>query len=734
MLVELDITRLKEAETKDKFLTALTVEGTKGDYALLQACLNVYRPPERNTQNSQDAIQSMLLSAFKQNVTKVIEYLDIDKSGTVSKAEFIHGSKKIAKGYDDVEFETLFTIYAEKANAREVTNAQLKTHLENFLKRVMESKKTAQANGRSLKDNFELVREKIKRFFNMDTSVFYQDLTTFDMDGKGKVTFSDLTYYLAYTSISLTDEDKKTLGLTFRAVGSTLLSIDYVTSMIFFGKANSHTLCEVDRTLIQKMFFSQIREEMNLYKLSSFDIYQDFLGMISHAGDGKITISKVDLQAVVNKKQLGFSTEETSELFQLIAQGGKDGFDYRMFRNAIYGRELEDVTWMIFKLDERLRSKQIDLHQFFFKTGQQEILFKDFADSVLVLDPLLKYDDIDLLFCRLDKSANNKVDLKELEQLFIEYSVFCDFKQYLIAYAQKNGKDLVDILSMTDNYDSLLKEDFKKLVREITEGKFSEDDIGRMFRLLDKDQDGAVSKIEMKEILDLAQKQLYNAREYLTFRNGVIEYCEKEKLSLRQVFERFSDRKSSKITKVEIKKMAEATISYSGVKLSVIQAVLDANMSDTIDLKEFKEGILGPNVDVEQLMITIRRILAKRNEDFHVLFKRFDTDNNDSLDHFEFKNFLKLLGLRLNFVESEKLFDVLAMNDRDQITKKDFFGTFVAVSKDDVMSKNIATIIQAYKAKVKKDKPVQHDTRVRSQSNDLCHSWKTEKGSFSGVL
>jgi Ca2+-binding EF-hand superfamily protein len=700
MLNDLKVVSYMQMEDNNKFLDALSLEPEKIDFNLLQACLNVYKPPERHSQSSQEAIQSIFLTAFKSNVPKAVDYLDIDRSGAVNKAEFVEGIKKIVREYDPIEFQTLYSIISRQSNAREIPNSQMKEHFEKFLEKQLEMKRNQLSNGRSTSENFEIVREKIRRFFNMDTTVFYQDLLTFDTEGKGRVTFSQLTYYLSYTTISLSDEDRKTLGLMFHAVASTPLMIDYVTSMIFFGKANSHTLGEVDRTLIQKMFFSQIREEMNLYKLSSFDIFQDFLSLVSQGGDGKQTLSKVDLQAIINKKQLGLSSDEISELYSLIAHDAKDGFDYRLFRAELYGRELGDVTWLIFKLDERLRSQQLQLQQHFFKPGQQEISSKECCDMLLALDPLLKYDEMDLLFCKMDKNANNRIDYKELELIFTEHSVLCDFKQYLVKYAEKNGKDLADILSLTDNYDSLLKEEFRKLVKEITESNFTEDQIGRMFRLLDKDNDSAVSKIELKEILDLAQKQLYNSREFLTFKNGVIDYCESKNMTLRQLFQRYADRASGSISKVEIKRMAEDTIKYSGIKVGVIQKALDANMNDTIDYSEFKEAILNSNIDVDNLIVNIKRILANRNEDFHAIFKTFDTDNNDMIDAYEFKNFIKKLGIRLNFIEGEKLFDILAISNKDQINKKDFFGTLVADTKDQVSSRNIATVIQQYKAKV----------------------------------
>ena len=103
MLDDLNIVSYKQLEDKNKFLNALILEGNKADFSLLQSCLNVYKPPEKNLQSAQDAILSGFLTSFKFNIPKAMDYLDIDRSGAVSKGEFIHGVKGIVKGYEHVE-------------------------------------------------------------------------------------------------------------------------------------------------------------------------------------------------------------------------------------------------------------------------------------------------------------------------------------------------------------------------------------------------------------------------------------------------------------------------------------------------------------------------------------------------------------------------------------------------------------------------------------------------------
>lgn len=587
---------------------------------------------------------------------------------------------------------------AKNDQAREIKNNQILDYLDKFIEKEREERRI-QAAGGTQKVTFEALRESIKMFFNMDSSAFYQDLLTFDSSKDHKIKFSDLIYYLTYSMGELSDAERSVLNQKFRAVGSTLLSIEYVTSMIFHGKANIQTLNTIEKSRVQKIFYSQIRSEMNLKRLSSFDVFQNFLATASHvANESREKINEKDMQAVVDSMKLGMSTDEIEELFRLISDGAT-AFDYKVFRDKLYGKELEDLTGLIFKLDERLRAKQVTLQEHFYQYGQDKIIFRDFAERMLDIDPTLKYDDMDIMFCAMDNNADLRVSVNEFLMLMTKYSTLNEFKNHLVFYARNKGKELSDILYMTGNtYDGLLKEEFKKLVKDITEGKFTEEDAERLFAILDKDNSRSISKTEMSEILDLAQKQLYNIKEFLMFRNAVIEHCQKNKSSIQEFFKKYAEG-SDKLTKGGLNRMINDVVKYRGADKQLIQAVLDSNMSDTIDLKEFKTAIIGPDVEVDILIINIRRMMANTNLNVDEIFNNFDQDRRGTLDFFEFTNFLTKLNLRLTFVEVEKLFDVLAFTDSEHIKKSEFFQAFSA-DPSNSSSESIVKVINDFKLKV----------------------------------
>lgn len=104
MLAQMDIQAYKELPDKARFIDALRTNdsGTGIDYQLLQACFNVYKAAEPSNESPQSGIVRMLLAKFNQNAARVVEYLDIDNNGSISKAEFMEGSRRIANRYDKV--------------------------------------------------------------------------------------------------------------------------------------------------------------------------------------------------------------------------------------------------------------------------------------------------------------------------------------------------------------------------------------------------------------------------------------------------------------------------------------------------------------------------------------------------------------------------------------------------------------------------------------------------------
>lgn len=101
---DLDVRSYKDLKDQDKLIESLCYDGNINliDYHLLQACSNVYKPQDKQDNNPQSAIIRILLQKFNQKPIKVIEFLDIDGNGNISRQEFIEGSMKMAYRFDRV--------------------------------------------------------------------------------------------------------------------------------------------------------------------------------------------------------------------------------------------------------------------------------------------------------------------------------------------------------------------------------------------------------------------------------------------------------------------------------------------------------------------------------------------------------------------------------------------------------------------------------------------------------
>ena len=122
--------------------------------------------------------------------------------------------------------------------------------------------------------DFTKARLKIKRYFNEDSSRFYQDLQTFNLDANNRIQWGDILYYLDHSGVNLSDKEKKTLASQFKAVPSSFVSTEYITSMIFHGKANLATVSTLDKSATQQLFFTQVKEMINAQRKSSLNIFK----------------------------------------------------------------------------------------------------------------------------------------------------------------------------------------------------------------------------------------------------------------------------------------------------------------------------------------------------------------------------------------------------------------------------------------------------------------------------
>jgi Ca2+-binding EF-hand superfamily protein len=84
--------------------------------------------------------------------------------------------------------------------------------------------------------------------------------------------------------------------------------------------------------------------------------------------------------------------------------------------------------------------------------------------------------------------------------------------------------------------------------------------VNLLFQQLDKDGSRTISKFEISDVLDLAQNEILMDREMHIFRAYIVEHCEKNTISLWELFKRYDRSSDTKLGHDELHLMLKETI------------------------------------------------------------------------------------------------------------------------------------------------------------------------------
>lgn len=192
-----------------------------------------------------------------------------------------------------------------------------------------------------------------------------------------------------------------------------------------------------------------------------------------------------------------------------------------------------------------------------------------------------------------------------------------------------------------------------------------------IWQKVDINKDGKASKTELAEIMDITQKELLHTREYQSFRSSVILYCEENKASLRTLFDRF--KQNERMTATKFRELVRFIDKNQEDNFNLLKGMFDKDLSLEIDYSEFRDGIIGEKVDGPDLIYTVKRIIRSNNISVDDIFARagHSVAREDSeLTYSEFVKFLDNLYLRLDFIQKEKIFEMVDYNGKNRISKR----------------------------------------------------------------
>lgn len=465
---ELNVTKyLEDESTANKFDNDLKATGRSDmiDFNAFKSFLYLFMPVSRR-EEAKEGVLTALLARYGNNAKKTVEGLNVKVDNDITRVEFCTVAKKICSQYSEAEINNTYSIIVGDVNKNDITVQDLIIFLENFIE-SKKQKATQDPNPTSnaaINKEFDQTREKIRRFFNYDSSRFSQDINLYA--NQRKIKMSVALDYLERATLKLTKEERDILSKKIDPNMNGIVDVDHITSLIFFGKANLSTLTVMHYSAQLQLFLQQVRNEINNTGKGSYEVFMRL--------DGKQdkVIDQNELSTAINTYGLVMDVNDQLEVFTAISQN-RTFFTIEDFRKTLHGKKLEDLGQLVFEIQDKAKAEgKKSPEELFFpsKVEMPELDFNAFATNMLKVNKTWTYEVIDICFSKMDGDCTGKVGVDKFNNLISDYAILNDFKDYLVQYAQNHGKHLQEVFAIASFSDGMVKEDFKRFCKTITEG------------------------------------------------------------------------------------------------------------------------------------------------------------------------------------------------------------------------------------------------------------------------
>ena len=194
-----------------------------------------------------------------------------------------------------------------------------------------------------------------------------------------------------------------------------------------------------------------------------------------------------------------------------------------------------------------------------------------------------------------------------------------------------------------------------------------------LYKKLDKDGSGSISKVELSEIYDLTQKELFSLKDFVLFQNAVISYCDQIRISLDQLFKNFSV--ADVMTVDKLQELAKQIFKNSSgqINLTVLTSAIDKDFSGRISKQEFKDAILGTEINPEELINSVKRVVMYNRTNVDDVYLRYDHTRSNKLSFSDFCGFMRSLNINLTFPQIQILFDTINADKDDNISRDELY-------------------------------------------------------------
>lgn len=596
-------------------------------------------------------------------------------------------------GYDvqEKELKSLEGAYPEYIKSDRVYYQEL----------LQEIRKKIKKGGRKVKTrdkDFVSILEIIKRKVDYDPGNLSDEFNTLDRDKEGYVYLEE-----CLEIINEILDGKMTQNLENQFCDKLLClkdqMIDYkkVVSLVFTGKTSLDRIYETMNHAIVNEFADQLREEMNLRQVPSFEFFRYF----DVNGDKKITLDEFIEET--NRICISFSDSELKLIYQEIMDNycthRNKKFDLETFRKYIFGYKLEDIRPLLNHIRAELSYRNKSVNKFFYESDKKRdrvLTFNEFFHAIKKLDANISPLEVDILFSYLDTDNSKSISIDEFIDKVSEPSSMNEYSQLIDIYIRKNRYDIPYLISQytaSKDKSKLTLPQFMKMSREICGSGLKEKELKGIFEEVDQNEDKYISVEEFEYLFDKEICDNFN-KNFGRLKVEILEELSESKQNMRQFFNSFASTqgpKSSRRGRKESKRstnelfwdlsdLRRCLISYNielreTDELSLFD-LLDSDRDEMISMTEFRKAILGKKVNTKNLIKAIRRVIKKDQIDVRKIGRNMDIDGNNKIDFKEFCDYLENLKLNFSYKDMVYLFEKLDSDKSSTIDYDELMNIF----------------------------------------------------------
>lgn len=122
---------------------------------------------------------------------------------------------------------------------------------------------------------------------------------------------------------------------------------------------------------------------------------------------------------------------------------------------------------------------------------------------------------------------------------------------------------------------------------------------------------------------------------------------------------------------------------------------MDSDSTEKIFYEDFRLAVLGPYIDTDSLLLSMKRILRSSKVDLEKVMENFDRSGGNGANFDEFSRIIEKLGMSVSHIEMEYLFDEIDVGGNRRIEYRDLMAVFDPKNFKD--KKSLYSVLREFK-------------------------------------